>query len=480
MSEKTYAEPSSVEVLPPAPARRRRSWSPWLVPLAAIALAILVTGVWLQLTHPFIRHDDWPFTMRRSEPGGQNIFARNKTEGRWLNWLYWYVVGKRTSILVASTIFFTSYAAYVWGTMRLLALRRAWQVFLVTFALMVSGVWVRLIYWPATLSASMIVIALGVWTLPLARRHRLALAAWMLLFVTLAVLSYPPVAALLLFAVAVSEAGAGLRRLLVLGIGFVLSYGFGVLTVYTLNWFAFGEFGLAISAWRQPNPLRSMADLVENLDRYGRQFSAVAMLVGLAGAVGLVCMVWAVVDRRTRRPGIVTLCATLVAIAIEGGLTLVSGVVTGARASLWVWPAICIPAALLLKGFRWSRVAGTVALVVISVVGTMAWRTDLDAHQATRIQYDALIRAGATVSAEHPGLRVVKWTDPPWRTNARGNITAVTVTNMMWDQYRIYPEWCAPAECTRIAAAAKQAPGANVLVVDDLVVVRIPRPPGWL
>ncbi len=480
MTEKTFAKPSVAGAESPAPTRRAPDWPAWLVPLAAIALVILATGVWLQLTHPFIRHDDWPYSLSKNEPGGLNIFSRNKYEGRWLNWLYWRVLGQRTSIVVASAIFFTSYVAYVWGLVRLLALRRAWQVFLATFALMVSGVWIMLIYWPATLSASMIVAAVGVWTLPLARRHRLALAAWMLLFVSLAVLSYPPVSALLLFAVAVTEAGASIRRLLALGAGFVLSYGFGVLIVYSLNWLAFGQFGVTISAWRLPNPLRSMADLSENLGRYAHQFTTVAVLVGLAGLVGLGCIVWTLVDRATRRPAIVILGATLIAVAIEGGLTTVSGVVTGARASLWVWPAICLPAVLLLKGFRWSRVAGAVALMVIAVVGTTAWRADLNAHQATRIQYDALIKEGAQVAAAHPGMRVVKWQAPQWRTKAVGNITAVTVANMMWDQYRIYPQWCAPKECTKIAAAAQQDAGANVLVVDNLVVVRIPRPATWL
>jgi hypothetical protein len=84
------------------------------------------------------------------------------------------------------------------------------------------------------------------------------------------------------------------------------------------------------------------------------------------------------------------------------------------------------------------------------------------------------------VSAAHPGLRVVKWSPPPWRTKTTGNITAVTVTNMMWNQYRIYPQWCAPKECSMIAAAAAKDPSANVLVVDNLVAVRIPPPAPWL
>ena len=479
MTDKAYAATAPAEVETPASPGRRRS-AAWIVPLAAIALAIVVTGVYLQLTHPFIRHDDWPYTLRRSEPGGQDIFARNRYEGRWLNWLYWYFLGKRTSIVVASAIFFTSYAAYVWAMVRLLALTRAVHVFLVTFALMVSAIWIRLIYWPGTLSASMIVAAVAVWTLPLVQRHRLLLAAWMLVFTASAVLTYPPVAALLLFAVAVSEAGARIRRLLALGVGFVASYGFGVLLVYTFNWLAFGQFGVTISAWRQPNPLRSWADLTENVGRYGAQVAALSLLVGVAGLVGLTCIVWSIADPLTRRAGIIVLAATVIVVALEGGLTVVSGVITGTRASLWAWPAITIPAALLLKGIRWSRVAGVVALVAISVVGTVTWRTDLGQHQASRIQYDALIDKVATVAAEHPERRVVKWMEPAWRKTAQGNMTAVVVTQMMSDQHGIYPQWCTPSECDRISGVAHANPRQDVLQVGDLIVVRIPRQPKWL
>ena len=69
---------------------------------------------------------------------------------------------------------------------------------------------------------------------------------------------------------------------------------------------------------------------------------------------------------------------------------------------------------------------------------------------------------------------------PEWRKTAQGNMTAVTVTYMLSDQHGIYPPWCTPAACARIAAAAREAPAADVLEVDDLVVVRIPRPPAWL
>ncbi|CAN7147756.1 hypothetical protein LJR027_000029 [Terrabacter sp. LjRoot27] len=458
----------------------RRAVPEWLVVLAALGLALVVTGAVLQVAHPFIRHDDWPFTLARREPGSAAQFSRNLYEGRWLNTVYWYVIGQRTSIVVASTVFVVAYSAFVWGFVRALAPPNRLSTFVLTFAVFVSAIWVRLVYWPGTLSASMIVAATAVWTLPWARRRRWTLAVWMLLSVVLAVLSYPPVAALVFLTFVVTELDRSVRRLLVGAAGFVAAYGVGILTVYAFNWLAFGTFGLTISAWRRPNPLESLDDLVTNLARYGTQFASLMGLLGWAAVVAVVCLVWALVDASTRRAAVVVLGAVLLVVGLEAGLTIYSGVVTGTRASLWAWPAVCLPAALLLKGIRPSRIAGVVALAIIAVVGVLSWRTDLGEHRATRDQYDVIVSDTAAVVGQHPDDAVVMWMEPRWKATAQGTMTAVTVRSMLYDQQGLYPRWCAPAECAAIARAVQQDPHADVLRVDGLTVVRIPRPPAWL
>jgi hypothetical protein len=466
--------------------RERPSWSPrrtvpdWLVVLGALCLALVVTGAVLQVAHPFIRHDDWPFTLGRHEPGSAAQFSRNLYEGRWLNTVYWYVIGQRTSIVVASTIFVVAYSAFVWGFVRALAPPTRLSTFVLTFAVFVSAIWVRLVYWPGTLSASMIVAATAVWTLPWARGRRWVLAVWMVLFVVLSILSYPPVAALVFLTFVVTELGQSTRRLLVGAAGFVGAYGVGVLTVYAFNWLAFGTFGLTISAWRRPNPLESLDDLTTNLARYGTQFASLLGLLGWAAVVAVVTLVWALVDSSTRRSTVIVLGAVIIVVALEAGLTVYSGVVTGTRASLWAWPAVCLPAALLLKGIRPSRIAGIVGLAIIALVGVLSWRTDLGEHRATREQYDAIVNDTAAVVGQHPEDAVVMWMEPRWKATAQGTMTAVTVRSMLYDQQGLYPRWCAPAECADIAQAVRGDPHADVLRVDGLTVVRIPRPPAWL
>ncbi len=463
----------------PSPTPRRPT-PEWLVVLGAMGLALVVTGALLQVAHPFIRHDDWLFTLGPGEPGSSGHFSRNLYEGRWLNTVYWYVIGQRTSIVVASAIFVASYSAFVWGFVRALAPPNRLSTFVLTLAVFVSAVWVRLVYWPGTLSASMVVAATAVWSLPWARRRRRTLAAWLLVFVVLSILSYPPVAGLVFLTFVVTELGESFRRLLVGAAGFVAAYGVGVLTVYAFNWLAFGTFGLTISAWRRPNPLESLDDLASNLSRYGTQFASLAALLGWAGVVAVASLVWALVDSSTRRSAVVVLGAVVVVVGLEAGLTVYSGVVTGTRASLWAWPAVCLPAALLLRGIRASRVAGVVALALIALVGVLSWRVDLGDHRATRGQYDVIVSETAAAVQEHPGDAVVMWMEPRWKATAQGNMTAVTVRSMVYDQLGISPRWCARATCPEIARAVQRDPSADVLRVDGLTVVRIPRPPAWL
>jgi hypothetical protein len=458
----------------------RRSAPSWAAMLAALIVGTLATGVLLQVFHPFIRHDDWMSMLPGDAPGSSGQFARNRFEGRWLNTVYWVLIGQWTSIVVASIVFFAAHCAFTCGFIRFFRLRNPGAIFVATLAAFVSPIWVRLTYWPGTLSASMIVAATAAWTLPWARRRRLTMSAWLLLFVALSVLSYPPVAAPVFLCLVVAELRSRVRRLALLAAGFILAYGVGVLTVYTFNWFAFGEFGITISAWRGPNPLVSVDTLTENLARYGHQFANVCSVLGWAGVISLACLLLAVLDASTRRPALVALAGVGVVVGLKAAQTVYSGVVAGPRASLWAWPAAFMPAVLLLKGTGTSRRLGVVALVGLAVVGGLTWRSDLGEHQATRVQYDAIVSDVASVVAEHPTDRVVMWMEPRLRKSAAGNMTAVTIQQMLYDQRGIYPRWCKPLDCDSIAEAVALQPKADVLRVDELTVVRLPRPPAWL
>ncbi|GAA5017651.1 hypothetical protein GCM10023258_04040 [Terrabacter aeriphilus] len=462
-----------------------RAGAGWLVAVAAtvaaIVVAIVVGGLLSQLVHPFLRHDDWQAVLPQGAPGSTAHVARNRYEGRWLNTVYWFVVGQRAPLSVAMAVFVAGYAAFVAGLVRLLRLRVAPSVFLATLALLVSPVWVRLAYWPGTLSAAMLVAGAAVWTLPWARRRHVTLGLWLVGSVVASVLSYPPVALLLLLALALCELAAPVRRLVLLAGGFVAAYGLGVLLTFALNALAFGQFGVTISAWRRPNPLRSPEALVTNVGRYLAQLEALGSSLGWAWVVGAVGLVVAVAGRSTRRSALVVLGAVGVVVALEGGLTVVTGVVAGERASLWAWPAICLPIALLLKGIRPMRRFAAGALAIVAALGLAAWRADLGDHQTTRQQYDAIVDETAQLAADHPGQRVVLWMEPRWRVTVQGSMTAVTLRSMLYVERGLNPRWCRPVECDLIAHdVARHPSAASARRVDGMTVMLVPSPPPWL
>ncbi len=489
LTESSPSTPESVAGGRPAARRRARAAVPgtvfglpgWAVVVIALVAVAWATGIWLQVVHPYIRHDDWPFAVSTDEPGTVDLWKRNLYEGRWLSYAWWLVLGQHLALVAAAGIFVGAYALWVLGTVRLLAVRRWWQVLLATTALLVSVVWVQLIYWPSTLSASMVVIALAVWTLPFARRRRVTYAAWMLLWVGLAVLSYPPAAALVLLPVAVVEYRARARNLALIGAGFVGAYGVGVLTVYTLNDVNFGRFGVELSPWRDPNPLQSLDDLVVNAQRYWHQVVDLAGLLGWAGILGVTAAILAVAHRPTRRRAVVLLAATGLAVGIEAGLTLVTGAVTGTRASLWVWPALVLQCTFLFGASRrWLQGAGVALTVALAVIGGLHWRADIAEHQAARAEYDALVEQVRVAREGHTGLPLVMWMEPDLRTSAEGNMTSVTVRMMVQEGLGVYPRWCTPAECTRFAKVLDGPPRGEVRMLENRVVLRIPPPPAWL
>ncbi len=459
----------------------RRPGNVTLAAAAALVVVLTVTGLVLQVTHPFIRHDDWAFAVSPDEPGAINMWGRNLYEGRWLSRLWWRVLGQHLSVSVASAIFVLAYSAWVVGVVRLLPLFRWWHQMLATTALAVSVVWIRLVYWPSSLSPSMVVAAVAVWLIPWARRREVTWWSWLVGSVVLAVLSYPPVALMLLFVVAVTERDSDRRRLLRAALGFVLAYGLGVLVVSSLNWMAFGAFGVRLSQWRHPNPLRGFDDLVTNLEQYRRQLWSLVAALGAAAVLGLVAAGWALRNRSSRRGARAVLGAGLLALGLEAGLTVVTGTTTGVRASLWSWPLLALPAVFLL-GARQSvaRRVGVVTLVGLTIVGGLQWRHDLDLHQQTRDQYASLVGQVAAEKQRFPGLPVVIWMEPDLRATPGGNMTAVTVRMMSQDLDGIYPRWCSPTECARLAATFPPPPRGGVVVRDGLIVLRLPSPPAWL
>jgi hypothetical protein len=452
----------------------------WLLVAVVMAGVLTLTDAVSQAVTPYIRRDDWPYLLPPDTPTAAGVVAKNLLEGRWLNSAWWYVIGQHSTAASAAVTYAAAYALFVAGLWRVVRLRLPqlhWAVdALLGLALFVSVVWVRLLYWPGTLTPSVLLAATGVWTLPAAARSRRRLGTWLLVVTVLSVLSYPPVGILLFVCAVVLVGVRPWRDLALLAASFIASYAVGIAVIYVLNKIAFDHFGLRIAAWRHPNPLVSLYDAKVNTLRVLRALYRLGVVVWAAGLVGVAASVVAYLDAGLR-PALVRLWfAVAVVVGLGSAQTLVTGIDTDPRGELWAWLAIVLPAALLLAGSGWSPRIGVACLAVLAVVGVVTWRSDVGDHQASRREYSALVQQATQPRPDGSRPQVVLYQPAKERNTTRGRITAGTVRMMMRAaQDGVVPRWCTAAECRRIAAARR-----SVVDLGTVVGVVVPPPPARL
>ena len=481
----------------PTPPRRR-----YLVP-AVLAVVFVVTEGVAQAVTPFIRNDDWPFLLPPHLKGVLPISYWDKSEGRWLNTVWWTLIGQHGSATSAALTYAVAYVLLVAGMWR--ALHHAGiRPGLVTdvllgVALYASAVWVQLLYWPGTLTPSVVVGAVALWLLPWAARSRRRLLLLVLLAEVAAVLTYPPVGVVVLAFAVVLLRTAPWRRVLTVVATWLGGFALAVLIAYSLNWLLNGHFRLQLASWRHPNPLTSFQALLVNA---GRWFSTVGELWALQWWIGLIALVGIVLGWRDAavRPRLQRLLVVFaVAIGMDAAQTLVSGVVTEARGQLWTWPFAVLPAALLLvrrperedgpaaRTVAPTRAAATGLLAILAVGGVLAWRGDIAMHQAVRQQYAAIAVEATAHEPGTPSPTVIVFQDRSLAATRSGQIMASTLMMAVHEeQGGAIPVRCSPTDCFDVATRLALDPeDRNVVRLGtvggrDLVAVVVPTPPSWI
>lgn len=496
MTTQTLARATTRARLPAAPARR------YLVPMT-LAVAFLVTRAVAQAVTPFIRQDDWPFLLPDGTHGVLPPAYYNSSEGRWLNTLWWQLVGQHgnpTSAAITYAVGYLALVAGVWRVLHLSGIRpRPVADVLLGVALYSSSVWVQLVYWPGALTPSVLVGAAAVWLLPWAARTRLRLGLWLLAAEAAAVMTYPPVGVVLLVVAVACLRDAPWRRVLTVVVAWIAAFAIGVGISYTLNLVLNGHFGLDFPAWRQSNPLKSFDALVVNTGRWlsatGSMWAAqwwVAVIAVIATVLG-----WrdAVVRPRLQR----LLVAFAVACGLDAAQTLATGIVTEARGQLWTWFLAVLPVALLLldrrsegdpredaPGIRRLRVdhVATALLAVLAVAGVLSWRADIGAHQATRMQFAAIAEQATAHAPGTTMATVVMYQDPALKTTRDGRLIASTMVMAVRQQTGgILPRWCRGDECAELARRGASGP---VIRLDSpggfshVMGIVIPTPAAWV
>ena len=471
-----------------------------LVPLVIIAASLLTRG-FSQAVTPFIRHDDWPYLVPAGTEGVTSVAEHDLYEGRWLNTLWWAVVGQHGTPTSASLTYAVGYGfvvAGMWRVLRLSGIRpRPVVDVLLGVALFASAVWVQLLYWPGALTPSVLVAAVALWTLPWAARSRWRLGAWLVVGEACAVLTYPPVGVLLvLFGVVILRA-ARWRAVLGVVVAWGAGFALGVATAYTLNWIDYGYFGIKIAYWRDPNPLTSLGALATNAGRWAVAAGSLWAAQWWVAAVGAVAVVLGLRDAVVRPRMQRLLVALAVAGGLDAALALVTGVVTENRGQLWSWYVGVLPVALLLvdraprhgtdhasaRSRTLERVA-TAGLVVLVVGGVLAWRSDVGEHQETRAQYAAIAEAATRPGPDGQRPFVVVYMEPTLRHSREGGIMAGTMRMAVRsEQDGLLPVWCSPDECARMIERAASGPVIDLGRVGShphVVGIIVPNPPAWI
>ncbi len=291
------------------------------------------------LADPLVRHDDFPALLGHKHMAYQKALD----EGRWLN--YWWQL---------RPIFWPSQVSFVLYIL-------AWSIFSASSSVIMLGrdapVWFKgffalfvalsipafkIVLWFNTLLPGVWVItifALLVVFLP----HRTSLA---LLFVgvPLSFMAYTTYPFLLMTLVVMSRKAPQTYKSLMITLAvFFASLAVALLSVYSLNYFYHGVFGIPIAEWRTPTEVKTIEDLIANLGKLKLYLQGTVKQFGGGvdrnGGILLlfVAIAWGILFRQQPFVAVSILAAVLAGLAPLLAKSVMSGVLVPVRAFGWIW-----------------------------------------------------------------------------------------------------------------------------------------------
>jgi len=310
-----------------------------LIWLSLLCFGALVLAYLPLITDPFIRHDDFPALIGTFDIA----YGKALDEGRWLNY-WWQFRPFRWSSPVQFLLYLTAWSMFSAATALIMLDREAggwYKGYLALFvALSIPAYLIS--FWFNTLLPGVWVItlfALAVVFLP----HRAALAL-LLVAVPLSFMAYTTYPFLLLSLVLLSHKAPKTYTAMAVTVAvFFVGLGLAVLTAYSLNYLYHGIFGIPVADWRDPNEVRSLADLLANIEKQKAYLArALSQMGGGTETNGLVVLslfiaAWALLLKWNRILAVGIFVAVAAGLAPLFGKALMSGVQVPLRALGWVW-----------------------------------------------------------------------------------------------------------------------------------------------
>ena len=418
----------------------------YLPAFVGIVLGLLAASAYRQVVHPFMAQDDWDTLLPVDKVQLAVMHYRLLAEGRWLNFGWWRTAGQVLTPVTASVLYVCAHAAFVLRMARKLA--AGWLSVLVAAALFVSPMVALLGAWPAVQTPSMLVLAVSTWTIPLCRHRFWRLVVWMAASACLAMLTYQPVSLVLLFVLLIEEVRRPVRHLVVVGLAYCATWAAAVLVMFALNWFQYGIFGLQVQAWRQPNPVHGIDDLVVNLGRAEGHFRDVGQQLALPVTLAVLALLACLVTRRLRTQGVVLAVTIVVAAGLESSGTITGGFLVALRSSLWVWVALVVAVSwLALLPQRSWRLAAATGVAAIAVCGAAYSHAIVSERQAQLAKYDRLESQVSRLLESHPGARVLIVGSPEDWANSYFRAEAQYLHGRTLFAHGVRAAYCNPSGC---------------------------------
>ncbi len=312
--------------------------SPVLVTIG-ITYAVLMAASFAMFPDPFIRHDDFPALL--ADPEG--YYIKTLDEGRWLSYI-WHLRGFVMPSWLAFAVYQLLWATFAAATALNACGPRARAIYPISIALfiMVAPPAAMISVWFNTLLPGLALVAL--FALLVLRHGARKMRPWLLVFVPATLTCYTSYPLLLLaLCLTAHDNRWSFRDLAGLLVLFVASFALGLLAIYSLNFVFHGVFGIPMAEWRQPNPVRDLASLMENLslvgnfmlrtlDAFSHDFAPVAWIILATLFFGLV-----LVARNEGWP------AAYIAAGLMAGLSLVllqilrTGILLSPRVLIFAW-----------------------------------------------------------------------------------------------------------------------------------------------
>ncbi len=257
---------------------------------------------------------------------------------------------------------------------------------------------------------------------------------------------------------------------------FALAWGSPIVFTFTLNWFAVGHFGVQPQAWRRPNRLEDLSDLVTNLGVAGGHFALIFKTLAVPVVLGLMAIAGCLAVRSLRKHAVVLLLAILAMAGLESLATIVQGYVIPFRSSMWVWAVIVMAISYLIgAGPRIVTMTAVAAAVSVTVSGSLYWANSVATKQALLADYDAVQSQLGRLLVKNPeadvlivgSARAWKW----WVFTQQ----ATYLRSRTIDEFGVKPRLCRPPRC-RVATKpeAYAAADSHVVMVGKRIAVRPP------